>query len=286
MSSPGLECARVFFLERLELAGKSPLTVDSYRRHLRQLEGWLRQDDKPLTVEEIEPSHVRGFLLHLSRRRKRPGFQHRSQPQGGLAPETLRAYYTSLSAFFSWAEAEGLLNSHQPMRNVQRPKAGHKEIRTLSDRQIRRFLALLDSPHIKKQTLYVAFSLMYHLGLRMSEVCAARLSDFDLKQGALLVRGKGRRESRMPLRNRSEEILQAYMEAVRPTVAEGPHRLLVSYVGKPLRPGPLRKSLARCAERLGVVGTPHVLRHEFATRAIRSGVSAFVLMKLLGHASV
>ena len=94
MSSPGLESARVFFLESLELAGKSPLTLDSYRRHLRELEGWLKENDKPLTVEEIESSHVRGFLLYLSRGRKRPGFQHRSKPQGGRRSYAPRLRYT------------------------------------------------------------------------------------------------------------------------------------------------------------------------------------------------
>lgn len=135
MSSPGLESARVSFLDGLELGGRSPSTLESYRRHLRELEGWLRQNDKPLAVEEIEPSHVRGFLLHLSQRRKRRGFQYRNQPQGGLAPDTLRAYFRALSAFFSWAQAEGLLNGHQPLRNLQKPKAGHKEIHILSDEE-------------------------------------------------------------------------------------------------------------------------------------------------------
>lgn len=262
------------------------MTLESYRRHLRELEGWLRENDKPLAVEDIESSHVRAFLLHLSRRRKRPGFQHRSEPEGSLAPETLRAYFRTLSTFFSWAEAGGLLNGQQPMRNIQKPRAGHKEIRILSNKEVARLLALLDKPTVKKRTLYVAFSLMYRLGLRISEVCDLRLSDLSLKQGSLLVQGKGKRERTLPVRSGLEKILETYVREVRPRVAGGCDRLLVSYVGKPLRPGPLRKSFARYAERVGVVATPHVLRHTFATRAVRSGVSPFVLMKLLGHADV
>lgn len=102
-----------------------------------------------------------------------------------------------------------MLNGHQPMRNVQRPKAAHKEIRTLSDEQVGRFLALLGKPTVNKRTLYVAFSSMHRLGLRMSEVCNARLSDFDAKRGSLLVRGKGTRERRLPVRNGLEGMLQS-----------------------------------------------------------------------------
>ena len=80
-----------------------------------------------------------------------------------------------------------MVNGHQPMRNVQKPKAAQKEIRILSDQEIGRLLALVDKPTVKKRRLYVAFSLMYRLGLRISEVCDARLSDLSLKQGSLLV---------------------------------------------------------------------------------------------------
>ena len=113
--------------------------------------------------------------MYLSRRGKRPGIQHRSHPEGGLAPETLPAYFRTLSPFFSSHECEGLPNGHKPMRNTQKPKAAHKEIRILSDEEVGRLLALPDKPTVKKRTPYVAFSLVYRLGLRISEVCDLRL---------------------------------------------------------------------------------------------------------------
>jgi site-specific recombinase XerC len=100
MSCLGLEYARVSYLESLEVGGKSPLTLASYRRHLVELVDWLRENGKPPIIGDIQSSDIRGFLLYLGRRPKRPGFQHRNEPEGGLAPETLRAYYGSLSAFF------------------------------------------------------------------------------------------------------------------------------------------------------------------------------------------
>jgi len=66
----------------------------------------------------------------------------------------------------------------------------------------------------------------------------------------------------------------------------GCDRFLVSYTGEPLRPSSLRRSFQRYARRAGIEGTPHVLRHSFATKAVRNGVSPFVLMRLLGHSDI
>ena len=57
-------------------------------------------------------------MLHLKRRPKRPGYQHRTEPESGLAPETIRHYYWTLVSFFKWCEDERLLNGHKPMHNV------------------------------------------------------------------------------------------------------------------------------------------------------------------------
>lgn len=287
MSSPMLMEARVSFRESLELAGRSPATLALYDRFLKELESWLSNNGKPLTVEEVESSHVRGFLLHLSWRRKRPGYRHRCRPQGGLAPETLRGYYRTLSCFFAWCKREGLLNGREPMRNVRKPSPEYKEMTVLTDEEVGRFLTFLDKPSAQKRTLYVAFSLMWRLGLRVGEVCQLRLSGLNVEAGSLLVRGKGKKQRRLPVSVRLRGILQSYVEDIRPKLDKGcSDALLLSCVGKRLRPGSLSKSYRRYAGRAGVPGTPHLLRHSFATRAARSGEHILYLQKVLGHSSV
>ena len=271
------------FLVSLELAGKSPLTLDSYGRHLSEFEDWL---DKPLAVDEIESSHVEGFLLHLKRRPKRPGYQHRKEPQGGLSPETMRHYYWTLRSFFDWCERRGLLNDHRPMETVEKPTKEEREVRTLSKQEIGRLLALVDKPEDKKRTLLVAFTLMARLGLRISEVCSLLLADVNLETGWLFVQGKGKKERRLPIRNGLAHLLQTYVSEVRPEYANGSDRVLVSYTGSPLLPSSLRKSFARYAKRAGISGTPHTLRHSFATQFIRDGGSVYTLKRILGHSDI
>jgi integrase len=67
-----------------------------------------------------------------------------------------------------------------------------REVRTLSKAEVQRLLGVLDKPGVSKRTLFVAFSLMAGLGLRISEICGVRVSDPDPESGSLLVRGKKR----------------------------------------------------------------------------------------------
>jgi len=283
MSMPTLTQAQTAFLEALELSHRSPQTVTLYGRLLADFDGWLASDPP---VQDIESAHVRGFLLDLSRRPKRPGHRHVTIPSGGLATETLRGHHRVLSAFFGWCEREGLLNGHRPMQNVPRPRPEHKEMPVLSDEEVRRFLALLDKPEVKKATLHLAFSMMWRLGLRISEVCDLRVSDLDLERGRLLVHGKGKKQRRLPVGNGLEGLLRDYLADLRPRYANGSDRLLVSYTGGPLLPSSLRRSFTRYARRAGIPGTPHTLRHSFASKFVREGGSITALQKGLGHSSL
>lgn len=146
------------FLDALELSDRSPHTLAVYGRSLEELSGCVSDNSKPLALEDIESSHVRGLLLHLSRRRKKPGHRHRTTPATGLSRETLRGYHRVLSAFFEWCECQGLLSGHRPMHNAPRPKPEREEMPLLSDDGIRRVPALLDKPSPERSTSSVACS--------------------------------------------------------------------------------------------------------------------------------
>jgi len=288
MMAKALTQTREAFLEALEQGGRSKATLKLYERNLREFEAWLNGNGKPPGVEGITPSMIRGFLLHLARRPKKPGHQYRSQPKDGLSQETLRGYYRVLGCFFSWCEAEGLLDGYRPMKNVTKPKADHKEITLLTGEGVKALLDLVNKSSPQKRTLFTAFSLMYRLGLRIGEVCNLKIFKVNLKNGSVLVEGKGRKWRRLPLRNGLETILEDYLENVRPKFDKGlSDALLLSWTGKPLTPGSLRKSFKRYAKRAGIEGaTPHALRHSFATRFANQNGNIFLLQKILGHSNI
>ena len=131
--------------------------------------------------------------------------------------------------------------------------------------------------------------LLARLGLRAGDVVDLRLGDIDWSSGALVVAGKGRRTSRLPLPQDAGEALLRYIAEARPDTIDE-HAFLRTRA--PI--GPLGSSSAisgivkRTAVRAGVEmpgGGAHVLRHSLATHLVRDGVPLDVVRTVLRHQS-
>ena len=106
MSAPTFTQAQSSFLEALELSDRSPHTLAAYARSLEELSDWLAHNGKPLAVQDIEASDVRGFLLHLSRRRKRPGQSAFTTATGVfVGPASITRDRATQSAWMAWLHA-------------------------------------------------------------------------------------------------------------------------------------------------------------------------------------
>ena len=117
--------------------------------------------------------------------------------------------------------------------------------------------------------------LLARLGLRAGDVWLMRITDIDWWQGLLRVHGKGRRSVRLPLPQDAGDAIAAYVDAVRPVVAE--ERLFLR-LGAPFTPfassSEISGILARHLVRAGITGVPsgaHMFRHSLATRLLRQG---------------
>jgi integrase len=62
--------------------------------------------------------------------------------------------------------------------------------------------------------------LLARLGLRAGDICGMRLDDVMWDEGALRVRGKGRREVQLPLPQDAGDALLDYLERARPLVKD------------------------------------------------------------------
>jgi site-specific recombinase XerD len=132
-----------------------------------------------------------------------------------------------------------------------------------------------------------AILLLARLGLRASDVAALRFADIDWDDGSILVKGKSRREARLPLPQEVGDAILAYLEH-RPRVHDD-HVILRVIAPFRALPGSAVSQLVRRAMRRAGLTAPaygsHILRYSAATEMLRRGASLYDVGSVLRHRS-
>lgn len=128
-------------------------------------------------------------------------------------------------------------------------------------------------------------NLLPRTGLRISEACGLSRDNIDSQNGMyfLTFRGKGDKERTVPLVGSALTVLDQHLQRHRPK-----RWLFGGYMGRPIGPHAVRKHTRKiAASHEGLAGlSPHVLRHTFATMALRNGMDLKRLQEILGHSSI
>lgn len=159
-------------------------------------------------------------------------------------------------------------------------------VRALDADSVARLLGSCDRGTAVGRRDFAILLLLSRLGLRIGEVAALRLDDFDWRAGALVVCGKGSSQERLPLPVDVGEAVAAWLQHGRPecrsrfvfTRARAPH--------DGLHASALTSVVHRACSRAGLprVGA-HRLRHTAATEMLRAGSSLRDVGQVLRHRS-
>lgn len=159
--------------------------------------------------------------------------------------------------------------------------------RALDPSQVARLLKSCDRRRAVGRRDFAILTLLARLGLRAGEVAALRLEDIDWRAGEVVIRGKGRREERLPLPADVGEAVAAYLRRGRPRAE---CRALFLRVRAPHRgmsvPG-ITAVVRHACERAGLppVGA-HRLRHTAASAMLRAGAPLEEIGQVLRHRDV
>jgi site-specific recombinase XerD len=268
--------------------------LESYREHLRNICGlaestcsyriryaqqflWGKFGDGPMDWTALHPKDLMAFTA---------GYASRCRPGSAqVAACSLR----SLLRFLQ-------LHGHgTPALVAAIPRLPNWQLnhlpRTMSEDQLRRFLAGFDRSAPTGRRDYAMARCQIDLGLRASEVIALRLEDLDWRRGTLRITGgKVGRTRELPLTEEVGHAIAEYLRRGRPVT---PCRhVFVRHtvpVGRAIGPalirGVIRRAFARVEGCAHLTGT-HVLRHTAATRLHRRGASLKEVADVLGHRSL
>lgn len=206
----------------------------------------------------------------------------------GLSARSLARRQSAVRTFLRWLSDREGFDASVPL-SARSPKVVRSLPRPVSPDQARAVLAAAARDH---RTPWIAardaavLTLLYAMGLRISEALALNGADWPPGE-ALVIRGKGGKERRVPVLPVARAAVEAYLAAAPcPPDRDGP--LFRGARGGRMNGGAARAVMARARAALGLpeTATPHALRHSFATHLLAAGGDLRTIQELLGHASL
>jgi site-specific recombinase XerD len=283
VSDPCLREAGRGFIISLKASNRySESYLDSLERTVALVAFYSEEHDWP-PVGGITTAHIEEYLTYLQSRHRWFGTREANDPQT-VSQGYIEAQYRRLKRFFNWLVDRGHIETN-PLNRVPPPKVDERVVPTVSEDDFLRLLRLSDpeKARTKKERLRLTrdravLYVLWDTPARRNEVAGLTIDDVDLEEGALLVRGKGGRERRMPIGSSVREVLWQY-EQVRGMMAFGEKAYWTNERGQAMQPGWLYSLLKRLGARAGVPGLhTHRFRHTYAMAALRSGMPERVLM--------
>lgn len=134
---------------------------------------------------------------------------------------------------------------------------------------------------------YAVLVLLGRLGLRACEVSALQLEDVDWTLGEILIRGKGRALSRLPLPVDVGQAIVAYLRRAKRSKTTRAAFVRCRAPYDAVKPGAI-SAIAKTALRAAGIanGGAHRLRHTAATQMLRRGASLTEIAQVLRHRHV
>jgi integrase/recombinase XerC len=131
---------------------------------------------------------------------------------------------------------------------------------------------VLDQANLEEKLL---ITMLYGLGLRISELSSVKLE--DIKEKWIQIHGKGNKVRELPLLPQIEQLIRKYKYMYTPK------KYLFEKGNAPMNAAQLRYALGKLFKAQGLKVTPHQLRHSFATHLLNNGARISDVSELLGH---
>ena len=249
----------------------SPHTLEAYGSDLARFCAFLDRE-KVRDITRVDSALLRSFLAGESDR--------------GLAQTSLARAVATLRSLFKWLARERTVE-HNPAGALRSPRRRRTLPEPLTRGEMETLLSLPRPDGMLGARDAAILEVLYSAGLRVSELVGMDRADLDIDGGVLRVRGKGKKERLAFLGGPAQRALERYL-ARRATVAELPvgDAVFVNNRGGRLTARSVERIVDRDLGKAGLTGrgSPHTLRHSFATHLLDAGADLRTVQELLGHA--
>jgi len=245
-----LHRAKEDFLKYLDgIRGYSPLTIQSYNDSI----------DAMLHFSEIEEKSGELSINLMPLRLK----------IASLNSKSIASKLSAIRSFIKYLRMQEITVELRGDESVKIPKTLPKPI---SHEHI------LHALQHAEPTAKLAITLLYTMGLRISELTHLRVA--DMGDGWSRIQGKGSKERDIPMIE-SIHLLVGEYQVLYPSKV-----YVFEAMGEKLSENSLRYMITKAFAKVGLKVTPHQLRHTYATELLNNGARIADVSELLGHSSM
>jgi integrase/recombinase XerD len=252
--------------------GLSRNSLDAYSRDL----AGLRAFSDPLTRGGLPDAEVlQSYINHLYEK--------------DLSTRSIARHLSAVRSLFHFLVADEKL-AVNPTEHLSSPKQWSTIPKFLNREQIEKLIAAPDCDKPSGLRDRAMLELLYATGIRVTELTQLRMSNLDLRLGAVRVTGKGNKQRIVPVHATALKTISDYVQRGRSLLLKGkasPY-LFVTARGSAMTRQAFWASIKLNGKKAGIFHnlSPHVLRHTFATHLLEGGADLRSVQTMLGHADL
>ncbi|MEO8204617.1 MAG: site-specific tyrosine recombinase XerD [Chthoniobacterales bacterium] len=248
----------------------------SIRHCLEDFLEWRVHTKKGPEASSVSLEELTNYLAHCKKR--------------GLAAGSIKLYIVALRIFFRYLATRKIL-AKDPTEFLALPRIERYLPETLNIPETAKLLEVIQDTDPLGLRDRAILEILYASGLRVSELCNARLENLNMEEGWIRVVGKGNKTRLIPVGAQACQAIERYLNQERPKLVakKTGGEIFLSVRGKKLTPVRIWQIVKEIALRAGFNEKniyPHLLRHSFATHLLSNGADLRIIQEMLGHADI
>ncbi len=261
------------FLQYLAIEKRySEHTVLAYKHDIESFLEYMKSGYELEDIAAVNSLMVRAWIVELVEK--------------GLQAKSVHRKISALKSFYKFLLKTGDVKA-SPANGVVLPKL-KKLLPTFVEES--KMNILLDQVDFQTEDFSgkrdkLILELLYCTGMRLSELLNLTLANVDLRDNAIRVLGKGRKERIIPISLSTSATIKEYL-AYR--ISSEENYLFLTDKGEQLYEQFVYRTVKKYLSQITTQEkkSPHVLRHSFATHMLNNGADLNAIKELLGHASL
>lgn len=245
--------------------GLSQNTVDSYKSDLTKLSNYLQNQD-------LSKTNIDNFFIDMS--------------EFNYSSSTKKRIHSSIKNFLKY------INENEDFESIDisdiKLKSSKKLPEVLSITDIENMINFYNHETYLDSRNRTVIDVLYSTGCRVSELCDINISDIDLDEKYLKLKGKGSKQRIVPIGSMLYKNLMQYLNVRETFLQNRGEPLFLSKSKNKLDRTAVFRIIKKTAKNISLQTDvhPHTLRHSAATHMLEGGCDLRTVQEFLGHSSV